>query len=310
MIRTVEDPAECEALWATFSPRKRVWDEWDLMYAFHDERTYRFAFRVHETDGRADGLVPLVHDTREDSYELFGGCYPDARELWIDLDHFPEVFDELPEPTSFFDLRGPWVDRLLERHPAYEANFAQRDDRYFLRPASFDHDFENHIATFSGEKRRGFRYDVRKIRERGPELRSSDDDESERFIELSVERFGEESDYSTEAGRAELRRVVAELRASGWLRTLTLSLEGRIEAVSMSAHYGDSLIALYAASNAAHRNLGKLLNVETIQEGCRLRVDEIDYMTGMAWKAAWEMESEPTRTMRKPARSADETPAG
>jgi hypothetical protein len=57
---------------------------------------------------------------------------------------------------------------------------------------------------------------------------------------------------------------------------------------------------LYGGSNRDHKNLGKLLNVETIQEACRRKVGEINCMTGMQWKAAWDMESETCRTMRKP----------
>lgn len=302
MIRTVEDPVECEALWKAFSPHERAWDEWDLMYAFHDRETYHFRFLVQTTDGRQDGLVPLVYDARDDTYELFGGCYPDARVLWVAPDHFAEFYDALPDKTSFFDLQGSWVDEVLRLHPEYEPSFSERDERFYLVPAEFGYDFDHHIGTFSSEKRKGFRYDLRKIRERGPVLRWSDNDESERFIDLCNRRFGAESDYALESGRAELKRVVTELRESGWLRTLTIEMDGSIEAVSMSAHYRSNLIALYSASNADYKNLGKLLNVETIQEGCRLRVDEINYMTGMTWKAAWNMKSEPTRTMRKPAR--------
>lgn len=303
MIRQLTSLAECRALWEALSPHARAWDEWDLMYAFHDEASYSLNFLAHEADGKVDGLLPLVRDNSDGSYELFGGCYPDSRVLWLRTEHFPEFFDQLPEPAVFFDLKGPWVDELLAAHPQFADNFAEIDQRYYLEPATFDYDFANHIQRFSSEKRKGFLYDLRKIREKGPVLRWSTDDESELFIQLSNQRFGADSDYATEAGKAELRRVIRELQDSNTLRTLVIDMDGRPQAVSMSAHYGNTLIALYAASNADYKNLGKLLNVETIQEGCRLRVDEINYMTGMAWKAAWNMTAEPCRTMRKPART-------
>jgi hypothetical protein len=68
----------------------------------------------------------------------------------------------------------------------------------------------------------------------------------------------------------------------------------------MSLRHSNKMVALYAASNNEYNNLGKLLNFETIQEACRLRVDEISYMTGMQWKAQWQMKSEPCITIRKP----------
>ncbi|NND44739.1 MAG: GNAT family N-acetyltransferase [Xanthomonadales bacterium] len=306
MIQTLTDEKECRAAWEALSPAARAWDDWDLMYAFHDQDNYRFSFRVLGEDGAPRGLVPLVLDLSDNSYELFGGCYPDNRVLWVQPDDFPALFEALPDNTVFFDLNGPWVESLLAKHPQFAPNFAERDERFFLVPSEFDYDFNNHIAKFSSEKRKGFLYDLRKIRERGPELLWSDADESELFIELCNRRFGADSDYAKEGGKAELRRVIRELRESGCLRTLTIAMDGTKQAVSMSAWYAGALIALYSTSNMEYKNLGKLLNVETIQEGCRLKADEINYMTGMSWKAAWDMNSEAVVTMRKPARPVAE----
>ena len=223
-----------------------------------------------------------------------------GRILWIDYRHFPEFFEAFPEPTVLFDLGGSWVGGLLETCPQFEANFAEQDPRYYLVPSEFDFDFHNHIDTFSTEKRQKFLYDLRYIHKREPVLRWSDDDEADLFIDLVNRNFGAESDYADEENANELRRVVGELKRSGRLRTLTVEIGGARQAVSLSALHNNRMIALYAASNNDYNNLGKLLNVETIQEACRLRVDEISYMTGMQWKANWEMKSETCRTFRKP----------
>ena len=315
MIRFVTEQAECEALWDQFSPRERAWDEWELMYAFHDEARYRFNFMVHETDNAADGLIPLVEDTKDGSFELFGGCYADSRILWIAIDDFRECFDALPDNTAFFDLRGTWVDQVLAMYPEYEPNFIERDNQYFLVPADFDYDFTNYmIATFSKDKRKNIQRDLRKLVETlKPELIWDDADETEAFIELNVKNFGEESDYAIEEGKEECRRVVRELKNLGYLRTLTLRIDGVIQGVSLSALYKNNWVALYSSSNNDINNIGKYLTIETIQEGCRLQVDEINYMTGMAWKKAWHMKENVCRTMRKPAKppaeASTESPA-
>ena len=301
MIRTATTNEECRELWGRLSPGQDAWDDWDLMFAFHDEEKHRFNFLVHEDEhGQPDGLVPLVHDTSEKRYMLMAGSYPDGRVLWLHYDHFPELFEALPEPTVFFDLRKSWVDGLLQRHPQFEPFFAEPETRYFLVPSEFGYDFHNHLDLFSSEKKQKFLYDLRKIRRQEPTLRWSDDDEAELFIELVNRNFGDESDYVDPANANELRRVIDELQRSGRLKTLTIEVEGAKQAVSLSVLHGNKMVALYAASNNDYNNLGKLLNVETIQEACRLRVDEISYMTGMQWKANWQMKSEPCLTMRKP----------
>ena len=180
MIRKLTDAADCRAAWDALSPGQKAWDDWDLMFAFHDQDNYDFNFLVKESGGTMLGL---------------------------------------PENTVFFDLNGPWVEALLQQHPQYTPNFSERDNRYYLVPEEFDYDFNNHIAKFSSEKRKGFLYDLRKIREKGPVLAWSEDDESELFIDLCNRRFGEDSDYVKEGGKAELRRVIRELKHSGCLKT-------------------------------------------------------------------------------------------
>ena len=301
MIRIETDERECRRLWNLLSPAQGAWDDWNLMVAFHHPGSHRFHFLVHDSaDGTPDGLVPLVHDTTRDRFMLMAGSYPDGRVLWLRPAHFPEFFDAFPERTVLFDLKGSWVDELLSVEPRYEPNFAEQDLRYFLVPSEFEFDFLKHLDTFSPDKKQKFLYDLRNIRKREPRLAWSDDDEAELFIELVNRNFGDESDYVDAENANEVRRVVAELKSSGRLRTLTIEIDGIKQAASLSAVHDKRMIALYAASNNDFNNLGKLLNVETIQEACRLRVDEISYMTGMQWKANWKMQGERCVTMRKP----------
>ncbi len=301
VIHIETDIEECRKLWAMFSPQRDPWDDWDLMFAFHDQDKHRFHFMVHQNeDGRPDGLVPLVHDAEQQRFMLMGGSYPEARVLWLQHQDFPELFEQFPERTVLFDLRLSWISELLRLYPQYQSNCAEQDLRFYLVPSEFEFDFHKHIETFSTEKRQKFLYDLRKIRKREPVLDWSEENRADLFIELVNRNFGAESDYATEENANEVRRVIDELQRSGRLKTLTIEIDGTPQAVSMSLLHGDKMVALYAASNNDYNNLGKLLNVETIQEAGRLRVAEISYMTGMQWKANWQMKSEPCLTLRKP----------
>jgi len=309
VIRTETDIQECRKLWEMFSPHQDAWDDWDLMLAYHDQHRHRFNFLLHQSnDGHADGLVPLVYDTSQDRYTLMGGSYPDGRILWLQYQDFPGFFQQFPERTILFDLRQSWVSDLLQVHPQYEANFSEPELRYYLVPSEFDFDFHKHIDTFSPDKKQKFLYDLRNIGKRNPTLRWSNDNEADLFIQLVNRNFGADSDYVDEQNANEVRRVIAELERSDRLKTLTIEIDGVRQAVSLSLLHGNKMIALYASSNNDYNNLGKLLNVETIQEACRLRVDEISFMTGMQWKANWKMKGEPCLTLRKPPAPWPDTP--
>lgn len=309
MIRTETDLQECRKLWDMFSPQQDAWDDWDLMFAFHDQGKHRLNFLVHQTnDGQADGLVPLVYDTSRGRFMLMAGSYPDGRILWLQYPDFPEFFEQFPERTVLFELKQSWVSGLLEVCPQFESYFSEPDLRYYLVPSEFGFDFYRHIDTFSSEKRQKFLYDLRNIRKREPALHWGDENEADLFIELVNRNFGANSDYANKEDANEVRRVVDQLKRTGRLKTLTIEIDGAKQAVSLSLRYGNKIVALYAASNNDYNNLGKLLNVETIQEACRLRVDEISFMTGMQWKANWKMKGEPCLTMRKPPAPWPATP--
>ncbi len=49
MIRTETDMTACRKLWELFSPQRNAWDDWELMFAFHDQDKHRFNFLVHQT---------------------------------------------------------------------------------------------------------------------------------------------------------------------------------------------------------------------------------------------------------------------
>jgi hypothetical protein len=301
MLRIESDTLECRKLWEMFSPQQQAWDDWDLMFAFHDQQEQRMHFMVHlGSDGSPDGLLPLVCDAQQSRYTLMAGSYPDGRILWLKTEDFPEFFEQLPARTVLFDLKQSWVTGLLTLYPEFEVNFSEQDLRYYLIPSEFEFDFYKHIDTFTPDKKQKFLYDLRHIRKREPVLRWSSENEANLFIELVNRNFGAESDYADAENARELHRVIAELQQSGRLKTLTIDIDGTRQAVALSLLHGNKMIALYAASNNDYNNLGKLLNVETIQEACRLRVDEISFMTGMQWKANWRMKSEPCRTLRKP----------
>jgi len=301
VIRTETDIRECRKLWEMLSPHRDAWDDWDLMLAYHDQAMDRFHFLVHHgSEGHPDGLVPLVYDAKQDRYTLMGGSYPDGRVLWLRFRDFPEFFAQFPDRTILFELRESWVSELLQVFPQYADNFSEPELRYYLVPSEFEFDFIRHLDTFSPDKKQKFLYDLRNIRKREPTLRWSDDNEADLFIELVNRNFGAESDYADEDGANEVRRVIAELKRSGRLKTLTIEIDGVRQAVALSLLHGNKMVALYASSNNDYNNLGKLLNVETIQEACRLRVDEISFMTGMQWKASWKMKGEPCLTLRKP----------
>lgn len=131
------------------SPGAGPWDDWELMSACHDAQLHRPHCLVREGGGQSPGLVPLVHDTENDRYLLYGGSYADARILWLEYAHFPEFFEHFPDKTRLFDLNGEWVDGLLREFPDCQPFFAEHEQRHFLRTLTIELDGRKEAVSMS-----------------------------------------------------------------------------------------------------------------------------------------------------------------
>ena len=75
MIRTETDIEACRELWNRFSPGQDAWDDWDLMFAFHDQDLQRFNFLVHQdSGGDEDGCGTRIFPSSSSSFPTGPSC--------------------------------------------------------------------------------------------------------------------------------------------------------------------------------------------------------------------------------------------
>lgn len=304
-----KDIDKCKELWEEFSPHEMLWDEWEVMLSLHNKKFHEAHFIIITKEEEIRGIVPLQFNKKDQDYELFGGVLPENRKLWIKTEDFMEVNENLPNFSYLFDMNGTYIETLMKEIPESQKLFTLSDYNYFLTPEEIQYDFSNHLQKWDKKKRKNFLNDLKGLALQEPEVKWSEDNLSEAFIELNQRRFNEESDYKNDHSKEEAKRLTQTLKEKGWLQTQSISIKGKIEAVGISAFQQDTFQIIYAASNPDIKNLGKRLHLENINRANSLRAKKITFMVGQkSWKDQWHFDKEACYSLQKKIVSQKETP--
>ncbi|MFH1770012.1 MAG: GNAT family N-acetyltransferase [archaeon] len=293
--RIVKDLQECKLLWNKYSPSDTIWNLWDTVTSFYDEKFYEPYFILFE-----DGLIPLWYDKKFKKYYFFGGEFPENRTLWIDINKFEEVIEQLPENTTIFDLNGTFVESIIAKNENLRKYFPEEDIRYFLNLKNFDFKLEEYLKTFNKKHRKNFLYDIKKLQNLNYELIWEEDEHFEEFVNFSVERFGVDSDLSDKQFKKEMNTFVTALKNRKMLHTLTIKINEKVEGIELAALFNGHYYVLNGGYNRKIKNLGKLLIFEHIKKALELKAKEIDFLVGdTGWKKLWNFETDKCYSFRK-----------
>jgi hypothetical protein len=292
--KIISDLSECEQLWKRFSPNNNLWDDWEINRTLHNPAISDPFFLVLIDNKKETGILPLMIEINTGTHYFFGGKLPEARRLWFDLKYFNLFFEKIQNNTQLLDMNATDARKITMIYPEYKDYFVKPDRRYYVNLQAINWSFDNYLKNkFSGERRKKFLADIRKVNELGLDVSWSKDIHLDLFIEMNKKRFGKDSDYNKEENILEARRLLKLLKEKSMLQTLTISSSGKIQAVSLSALYKETLHVIYASNNQDVKNLGKKMHVLNIQRGIDLKAKEVDFMIGdNSWKEFWKMDRE------------------
>lgn len=298
----VKNLDRCKALWNKYTPKDKIWDEWDVACAFYDDHAYDLYFMLFkDDDGKELGLLPLYKDNENNTHYFFGEGFPEMRRFWFDMELLPQVFEMIPTPIKIFDMQGEYVKNLLERFPEMQTYFSDIDFRYYLNLKKLDYKLENYLKTFNKKHKKNFLHDLKKLKETikyeliWEELEHIDD-----FINFNLTRFGKESDLDDKQFLKEMIRFLKVIKDMKIMHTLTIIIDGKVEGIEIAAFYMNKYYVLNGGYNREIKNLGKLLIFEHLKKALELKSDEIDLLVGdTGWKKLWNFDKEACYTFQK-----------
>jgi hypothetical protein len=295
-IKEITDLEECKKLWSKFSSNKSLWDLWEILLCFYNPNRETPLFIISNDDsGNIGELLPLCKD-KAGEISFFGGGFLENRKIWMDSDNFRKVISNLNEKILLSDINADYISNI----PSELKQFCNAEDsRYFLDLKKINHDFSNHLLSFSSKHRKNLLYDLRNLKKIGYFVNWCKMEYFDKSIELNKQRFGSESDYLDSEFVDEMKSLLSLLAQKNLLHTCVIVINDNVEAIEFGAFYNNIYYIINGGYNTNIPNLGKLLIMEHINKAISLKADEIDLMAGeTGWKELWNFNKEPYYTLR------------
>lgn len=283
-FKVLTDHKECSMLWDRFSPKKVLWDLWGFRYCFHNKDT-QLHFIVGYEDGKESGLLPLFFDVKYHTYYYFGDVFVEQNKFFLkDKSKIGAFLEQCPADTE--------IDYIDSSEKKYY-DFEESENRYFLNLAGFSGNIENYLNTFNKKHRKNLRYDLKKLLEMKIHIEANSDGCFERFVDLNIKRFGTESDYLDLEFKESVKSMISLAKEKKMLDMISLSLNGKKEAVGIGMVYNKVYYVIGFARNPDIGNIGKLLIYEEIKSALAKGCEFVDFLsTDTGWKSLWNLQSE------------------
>ena len=291
--RVLTDPYSCERLWKTFIPVRSISDLWEFRMCFQRYFKNRFCFHVMEEGGNIYGVLPLSHIDSLDIMTFFPG------ETWknktwlertpiyaINQDILYRLLSDCTERTYL---------RYIECDPGYLSEYMTADETgYVVYPGLLNYDRENYRIRFSNKKFKGIMRDVNNIRDMGATFHINRIEDFELLVEMSIERYGSDSYLEDSRFRNSFRDIIRFLSQKGYLKMVSLELEGKTMAVDVGAIYNGVYTIFLGGIFSSVPGLPKAMNMYHIDYALQNRINKVDFLCGdFNWKKLWHLDEEP-----------------
>ncbi len=286
VFKAVDDLEQCHELWERFSPKKTVWDFWDIAKSFNLGYSHKPYFIVGNKGGKDIGILPLekyVDEDGKDAADFFGSDYPERRTFYInDKSLVNDFLKQAPPNTTLMNI-APSEKEFADIEPDSES--------YSLNLAKHSYDIEKYFQTFSGKHKKNMKHDLKQLEQMDFRTEINNIDDLPRLAKLSIKRFGAESDFNSPQFNKSIQILVENAAKLKLLQLLSIKLDGKTVASEIAFNHNGIYTVLIGGSDPEINNLGKLLNVEHIKNAARLKVPMIDFMTcESGWKKLWNLD--------------------
>lgn len=292
-IRIVSNLDECRDLWQQLMPQELVSDLWEVRDCFQRHYRHQPHFVVAEDRGRVKGLLPLSWNREIRQFGYFPG------ETW-------EGKTWLEQNRIIASDRRMLGDMLRSLDKPYHLRYLRTDDRwggaednvdelgYLFFPPDYGYDVQRYFEAFSHKTAKRLTRELNGWNTRRPEWRFGQPDDFTLLVQMNRKRYGELSYFSDHRFLDSFRSLVDLLHDRGWLRMVTVIVDGEPAAVDMGSLYGGMLTLLAGGTNEKFPGIAKLINMQHIKYACETRLESVDFLCGdFNWKARFHLTPNP-----------------
>lgn len=295
-VRVETDLFVCQKLWESLIPQEYLTDLWQVREIFRKSYNRSPFFITAYADSEPVGLLPLSWIPEENCY----GYYPGEvwkSTTWLEQNRiiadsqvtFEEMIKFLEKEKCKYHLRY-----LVEHSEFY--NITSVDEiGYLFAPAQHNHSMEEYYSSFSSRRSiKTIKKEVARFYERGLDLRLDHVEDFELIVKMNIERFGDASYFADERFTASFYELKDFLLNKGWLKLITMLVDGKVAAVDIGSVYNNHYTLLAGGTNAEFPGIAKAINLYHMQKSCEEKYEEADFLCGdFFWKPMFQLKARP-----------------
>jgi len=299
--RIVRDLEECRVLWNSLGGERNVSDQWEFRMCFHRHFRNEPFFLVLE-DGRGTlGILPLCRIEKEDVFMLFPG-ETWQKKSWLertpifcrDYEALPELLAACP-PRTFLRYIEADADELPVELELDEIG-------YLLHPPELQFSIDEYYRRFSWKKLKAIKKEIASILAPESSWHVNRPADYDFLVRMNQGRFGAQSYFCDSRFREGFRDAVAWLHQKGWLRMVSLEINGEIAAVDLGAVFGRTYVVFLGGTNANYPGVAKAMNMKHIEFAFEKRLSRLDFLCGdFYWKKLWHLDPQPLYRFLSPS---------
>lgn len=289
----VTDIHECERLWHALITPQYASDLWEFRFCFQKHFKRQPSFMVLEDRWGIAGMLPLSYLPEEDTFVLFPG------EIWKGKtwnertplytrhpDVLSSLFDACPEKSYL---------RYLELPDGYLSTSLELDEiGYVLYPGNLEFEMANFRKRFSSKRFKGITKAIRDLNAGEGQFHINRVEDYALLVEMSLQSFGADSYLHDARFRDSFRDVMGFLQRGGWLRMVSLELEGVTRAVDLGAVYRGNYTVFLGGTDCRVPGVAKVMNMHHIEFALQQHLSKVDFLCGdFHWKKLWHLDPEP-----------------
>ena len=246
-----------------------------------------------EEGGNIYGVLPLSHIDSLDIMAFFPG------ETWKNKTWLERTPIYAVNRDILYRLLSDCAERTYLRYIEYDPECLPEqmiadEIGYVVYPGLLNYEKDNYRTRFSNKKFKSIMRDVNTILDMGASFHVNRVEDFDLLVEMTIERYGEESYLQDTRFRKSFRDVIKFLEQKGYLRMVSLELEGKTMAVDVGAIYNGVYTIFLGGIFSRVPGLPKAMNMYHIDYALNNMMYKVDFLCGdFNWKKLWHLDEEP-----------------
>lgn len=283
-VKVHTDIEECYDLWNRFSPKKSLFDLWEIRYAMQKAYKYNMYFYTLYEGTSPIACLPLWFDSEYKEYRFWGGWWMEDNTFFVKEEKVIDLLGKIIPSGSILD--GIIASDSLKNLNIQ--SFLQIDDAKNLQEISQYPTMTDYLMDLKKKSRYNLKSDYKKIADLSPEIIHNSNapfSQFEDLVNMNKERFTHHSYFNNKNTIEAFRNIFASAGEYTY-KTIEVYIQNELAASDLIIGYKDVYYMIIGANDVKKYNgIGYFMLYSEIEDAIQGDYSLIDCLAvDYGWK--------------------------